>query len=142
MGACRPPTSGQQAAAASQQQMAMAAAAAIRAQLMASSQAAAAEYQRQQQQLAMAMLNGDVNQAQAIRARLFQTQQQAALLASQHYAQQQQQMVGVLMHSVDYLVTATATANSTNALPSIISRLPPSANCISVEELERQFATN
>nr|CDP92263.1 BMA-IFET-1, isoform i [Brugia malayi] len=34
---------------------------------------------------------------------------------------------------------ATTAAND---LPSIISRLPPTANCISVEELEKQFAAN
>uniref|UniRef100_A0A915Q4K8 Uncharacterized protein n=1 Tax=Setaria digitata TaxID=48799 RepID=A0A915Q4K8_9BILA len=41
-----------------------------------------------------------------------------------------------------YVGTSLRTTAAASDLPSIVSRLPPTANCISVEELEKQFATN
>lgn len=38
--------------------------------------------------------------------------------------------------------TGSAPRTIASDLPSIVSRLPPTANCISVEELEKQFAAN
>ncbi|VDM09148.1 unnamed protein product [Wuchereria bancrofti] len=151
--------------------------------------AAHAEHQRQ---YALAMMRGDVNQAQVIRARFLS--QQAAAFATlpnvpvaphphhvgaplpmqpvvttapipmpqntqappsltqykyQNPLEKLLQSAGVPanrglqppnkeIRQGSSLQTTTAASD----LPSIISRLPPTANCISVEELEKQFAAN
>uniref|UniRef100_A0A915BJS0 Eukaryotic translation initiation factor 4E transporter n=5 Tax=Parascaris univalens TaxID=6257 RepID=A0A915BJS0_PARUN len=156
-------------------------------------QALAAIQAEQQRQFAMAMMRGDLNQAQAIRAR-FLTHQAAAvanmpnLVAAGHRPPQQmptpilgansvpsntisnhssvtssmntaplkfQNPLEKLLQSAGVPTCQTTktvaqdsssggagSSSGTSGMPSIISRLPPSANCISVEELERQFATN
>uniref|UniRef100_A0A9J2PQR0 Eukaryotic translation initiation factor 4E transporter n=1 Tax=Ascaris lumbricoides TaxID=6252 RepID=A0A9J2PQR0_ASCLU len=159
-------------------------------------QALAAVQAEQQRQFAMAMMRGDLNQAQAIRAR-FLTHQAAAvanmpnLVTAGHRPPQQMvceptpilgansvpsntvsnqnsvtsstntaslkfqnplekllQSAGVPTCQTTKIVAqdsssgGAGSSSGTSGMPSIISRLPPSANCISVEELERQFATN
>ncbi|OZC06739.1 hypothetical protein X798_06263 [Onchocerca flexuosa] len=152
--------------------------------------AAQAEHQRQ---YALAMMRGDLNQAQVIRAR-FLSQQAAtfAALPSVPVASHSHH-VGAPVVPMQPVVTTTTvpvpqnthppssltqykyqnplekllqsagvpanrglqppnkepcqgsspqTTTTTSDLPSIVSLLPPTANCISVEELEKQFARN
>ncbi|KAM3723092.1 Translational repressor [Dirofilaria immitis] len=155
--------------------------------------AAQAEHQRQ---YALAMMRGDLNQAQIIRAR-FLSQQAAAFAALPNVSvAPHPHHMGTPLVPMQPVVTTTAAVSmpqntqppssltqykyqnplekllqsagvpanrdlqppnkevyqglssqtqattTTSDLPSIISRLPPTANCISVEELEKQFATN
>lgn len=161
------------------------------------SQALAAAQAEHQRQFAIAMMRGDLNGAQAIRAR-FLSQQAAAVanlpnlspstaatplhlqqhIQAQLAAQQASSASGAaraptaqsnppnfkyqnplekLLQSAGVPTNQAASTHSPNFekglgdrapssgssnMPSIISRLPPQANCISVEELERQFAAN
>ncbi|VDN05889.1 unnamed protein product [Thelazia callipaeda] len=146
-------------------------------------QALAAQIE-QQRQFALAMMRGDVNQAQILRARLLSHQSMPTLpnIPIAH-----PQNIGTPFVPVQPVVTTPPTPGSQSTqplssitpykyqnplekllqsagvpvsrdlqppistfsgmtasadLPSIVSRLPPTANCISVEELEKQFAAN
>ncbi|VBB26107.1 unnamed protein product [Acanthocheilonema viteae] len=164
------------------------------AQMTASVRAQAlAAHAEQQRQYALAMMRGDLNQAQVIRAR-FLSQQAAAFAALpsvpvaphphhvgaplvpiqpvattapvpvpqntqpppsliqykyQNPLEKLLQSAGVpanrglqLPNREPCQSSSLQTTTTASDVPSIISRLPPTANCISVEELEKQFAAN
>ncbi|CAG9537821.1 unnamed protein product [Cercopithifilaria johnstoni] len=161
----------------------------ITASVRAQALAAHAEHQRH---YALAMMRGDLNQAQVIRARLLSQQaaafgtlpsvpvaaphphhvgaplvpmQPVATTAQVPVPQNNQPPPSLVQYKYQnplekLLQSAGVPANrglqlpnrepcqgsslqtTTSDLPSIISRLPPTASCISVEELEKQFAAN
>lgn len=163
------------------------------AQMTTSMRAQALATQEHQRQYALAMMRGDFNQAQFIRAR-FLSNQAAAFSSLPSVTVAPHPHVGTSLVSVQPVVTTAPvpvsqniqplpstvtqykyqnplekllqsagvpanrglqassrdpyqgsslqTTTTTSDLPSILSRLPPSANCISVEELEKQFSAN